>query len=229
MWNGKRKAITFSYDDGVTQDIRLIEILDKYGIRATFNLNSGLFGTEHTLNRQGVVVRHDKVPPSEVAKIYRAHEVSAHTLTHPHLTGLCEDEIIRQVERDRLALSDMVGYEVVGMAYPGGGFQNSDRVERVIRNHTGIKYARTISLSYSFNPTENLYRYKPTAFHLDFADLYHLADEFFGSDEGGVFYIWGHSYEFDIRDTWDEFEKFCAYISRRPDVFYGTNKEILLP
>lgn len=39
MWNGKMKAVTLSYDDGVAQDIRLIELLDRYGLRATFNLN----------------------------------------------------------------------------------------------------------------------------------------------------------------------------------------------
>ncbi len=229
MWNGKRKAITFSYDDGVKQDVRLIEILDKYGLRATFNLNSSLFGQQRELGVNGIKVRHDKVSPTDVASIYKNHEVAAHTLTHPHLTTLADEEIVRQVEQDRLKLSEMVGYEVVGMAYPGGGFQNSDRVERAIRNHTGIRYARTISLSYSFKPSENLYRYNPTAFHMDIPTLYHLADEFFNVESEGVFYIWGHSYEFDAKDTWAEFEKFCAYVSGRPDVFYGTNREILLP
>ena len=41
-WNGKNKAITFSYDDGVTQDIRLIELLNKYNLKCTFNINSEL-------------------------------------------------------------------------------------------------------------------------------------------------------------------------------------------
>ena len=39
----KPKALTVSYDDGVRQDKRLIEILQKYGLKRTFNLNSGLF------------------------------------------------------------------------------------------------------------------------------------------------------------------------------------------
>ena len=39
----KLKTVTFSYDDGTTQDIRLIELLNKYGLKCTFNLNSGLF------------------------------------------------------------------------------------------------------------------------------------------------------------------------------------------
>ena len=169
-----------------------------------------------------------KIPASELAKIYKNHEVAAHTLTHPHLPPLPDAEVIRQVERDRLNLSDIVGYEVVGMAYPGGGMNNNDRVARLIKSHTGIRYARTISLGYSFLPQEDLYRYKPTAFHLDFKNNYSLARDFFEREEEGVFYIWGHSYEFDINNTWDEFDDFCKYVSGRDDIFYGTNKEILL-
>ena len=180
------------------------------------------------LIREGKEVNHTKIPASELASIYKNHEVAAHTLTHPHLPYLSDDEVIRQVERDRLNLSEIVGYEVVGMAYPGGGMNNNDRVARLIKNHTGIKYARTISLGYSFLPQPDLYRYKPTAFHLDFADNYRLAADFFERETEGVFYIWGHSYEFDIHNTWDQFEDFCKAISGRPDVFYGTNKEILL-
>ena len=60
MYHGKRKAITFSYDDGVTQDRRLIEIFNRYGLRATFNLNSELLGRSGELLREGVCVRHDK-------------------------------------------------------------------------------------------------------------------------------------------------------------------------
>ena len=37
-----QKILTFSFDDGVTQDIRLIEMFDRYGLKGTFNLNSGL-------------------------------------------------------------------------------------------------------------------------------------------------------------------------------------------
>ena len=228
MWNGKKKAITFSYDDAVTQDIRLIEILDKYGLKATFNLNSELLGMDGKLIREGKEINHIKNPASKIARIYKNHEVAAHTLTHPHLPPLSDDEVVRQVERDRLNLSELVGYEVVGMAYPGGGMNNNDRVARLIKSHTGIRYARTISLGYSFLPQADLYRYKPTAFHLDFEDNYRLADDFFNRETEGVFYIWGHAYEFDIHDTWGKFEDFCKYVSGRDDVFYGTNKEILL-
>ena len=175
MFNGKKKAITFSYDDGVLQDRRLVEILNKYGLKATFNINSELLGTKHNLNLGGVTVCHDKIFPDEVATLYAGHEVAVHTLTHPHLPALSDEQIVRQVEEDRKNLSALVGYEVIGMAYPGGGFQNSDRVENAIKRYTGVKYARTISLSYSFKEQTDIFRYKPTAFHKDFRDNYRLA------------------------------------------------------
>lgn len=40
---GLTKALTFSYDDGVEQDMRLVKLLDDHGMKGTFNLNSGLF------------------------------------------------------------------------------------------------------------------------------------------------------------------------------------------
>ena len=228
MFFGKKKAITFSYDDGVLQDRRLVEILNKYGLKATFNINSELLGTERVLTLSGKPIQHNKISRSDVAPLYKGHEVAVHTLTHPHLTYLPDEEIVRQVERDRENLATLVGYEVVGMAYPGGGFQNSERVERAIRLNTGVRYARTISLGYSFTEQENIFRYKPTAYHMDFDVNYHLADEFFAMEGGGLFYIWGHSYEFDVDDTWDKFEEFLRYISHRDGIRYITNKEALL-
>lgn len=231
MWNGKRKAITFSYDDGVLQDRRLIKLLNKYGLRATFNLNSGLLSQPGRLVRGGISVAHCKWEPSEVMRIYPPHEVAGHTLTHPTLPQVEDDnEVIRQVEEDRLALERITGETVVGMAYPGGGVNHNERVANLIRENTGMKYARTTVCTGVFDLPENPYLLHPTAFHLDFENLYALADAFFAdeSDKPLLFYIWGHAYEFDIDDTWEEFEKFCAYIAGHDDVFYGTNREVLL-
>lgn len=41
---GVMKALTLSYDDGVVHDRRLVEICNRYGLRGTFNLNSGTLG-----------------------------------------------------------------------------------------------------------------------------------------------------------------------------------------
>ena len=230
MFNGKMKALTFSYDDGVKQDVRLIEILNKYNLKCTFNINSELLGTPNTLNLSGKTIVHDKVAPEDVKYIYDGHEVAVHTLTHPRLTQHDTAEIIRQVEQDRLNLSELCGYEVIGMAYPCGGVNNDDRVAGVIRENTGVKYSRTITTTDNFDLQDNLYRFNPSVYHMDFEKMVELGEKFLALDAKTpqIFYIWGHSYEFDIDNTYDKFEEFCRMISGKSDIFYGTNKEILL-
>ena len=232
MWNGKTKAITFSYDDGVSQDIRLIELFNKYALKGTFNINSGHFGKDMSFVRDGVYVSHKRIPKNDVARVYKNHEVAAHTLTHPNPTNTEEREIIRQVEEDRLALSDIVGYEVFAMAYPGGGVNNDDRVARILRDYTGVKFARTTTSTYSFDKQTNLYRFDPTVYqHGDgIKKTREIAERFFAleCDEPQLLYIWGHSYELDIHDDWAEMEELLSFIANRDDVFYGTNSEVLL-
>ncbi|MDO5478521.1 MAG: polysaccharide deacetylase family protein [Clostridia bacterium] len=230
MFDGKMKALTFSYDDGVTQDIRLVEIFNKYNLKCTFNLNSDRLGMEGRLERPEYNVNHTKVKPEDVCHIYSGHEVAVHTLTHPNLTVLSDDEVIRQVEEDRIKLSELCGYDVVGMAYPGGHFD--DRVVDLIENHTGVKYSREVQRTKSFEPFTDLYRYKGTLYHhMDWNELFTMGEEFIKlkADTPKVFYIWGHAYEFDIHpERWEQFDEFCRMISGKNDIFYGTNKEILL-
>lgn len=232
MFNGKTKAVTFSYDDGTTQDRRFIKMLDKYGLKGTFNLNSNRFGQPRVLIRNGVTVPHCKPSAEEIADIYAGHEIAVHTLDHPHLTECDEAEIIRQIEEDRKNLERICGYSVVGMAYPGGGVNNDDRVAAVVREHTSMRYARTTTENHSFELQNDLYRFDPTVRHQHWDKLFELADEFLALPEitetPKIFYIWGHTFEFDIDDSWDMMEKFCKKISGRDDVFYGTNREILL-
>lgn len=230
MFSGT-KAVTFSYDDGITQDIRLIEILNKYGLKCTFNLNSELLGQSGQLDRNGKIVTHNKIAPEDVKYVYEGHEVAVHTLTHPNLVLIDnDDEIVRQVEQDRLNLSELCGYEVKGMAYPCGGTNTNGRVQEIIRNKTGIKYARTIISNAEFSKQENLLAFNPTAYHIYIDKLFELAKQFLESEDTKpmIFYIWGHGYEFDAYDTWDDFEEFCKLICGHNDVFYGTNSEVLL-
>ena len=232
MFHGKMKALTFSYDDAVTQDVRLIELFNKYGMKATFNLNSELLGTKNNLVRDGVQITHNKVDAKDVRAIYAGHEVAAHTLTHPALREQTDEEVIRQVEQDRLKLSELVGYEVVGMAYPGGGINFDDRIAKLIEENTGVKYARTGSTTQSFAPYTDLYQYKGSIYHhVEWDKMLEMGEAFLNmkADSPQVFYIFGHAYEFDIwPERWAQFEDFLEMLSGRDDIFYGTNKEILL-
>lgn len=232
MYNGKMKALTFSYDDGVTQDVRLIQILNKYHLKGTFNINSELLGKEGSLVREGVTVNHTKNKPEDVKYIYDGHEVAVHTLTHPNLVTIEDDnEVLRQVEQDRINLSELVGYEVEGMAYPCGGVNCNDRVAEIIKKNTIIKYARTIGVTKSFEPFHDLYQYQGTLYHHgNWEILFDMGKKFLQlqTDTPKIFYIWGHAYEFDIfPERWKVFEEFCEMMSNHADIFYGTNREIL--
>ena len=233
MFHGKKKAVTFSYDDGVVQDRRLVALFNKYGLKGTFNLNSQRFGDGGQLPVDGgVLVDHSRILEEEVATLYAGHEVAAHTLTHPNLTTCDDEEVIRQVEQDRLNLSKLVGYEVVGMAYAGGGVNHDDRVVELIQNHTGIRYARGITRSYNFDEQTDLYRLQPTyEFEKNPGDFLALADRFLNApaEKPQILYIFGHSYRLDANPAWwDMYEEFCAKIAHRDDVFYGTNREVFL-
>ena len=227
-----KKALTFSYDDGVTQDKRLIGLLNKYGMKGTFNLNSELLGKDGYLIREGAHVDHIKVDPAQVRDIYAGHEIAAHTLTHPNLAEVEDDEeIVRQVERDRENLSRIAGYEVVGMAYPGGGVNFTPHVARLVEQRTGIQYARTTIASYNFDRQDDLYQFCPTVYHIMEPDkLFELGKQFLElkPERQQILYVWGHSYEFDFRNAWEQFGRFLEMMSGRDDIFYGTNREVLL-
>jgi peptidoglycan/xylan/chitin deacetylase (PgdA/CDA1 family) len=227
-----KKFLTFSYDDAVTQDIRLIELFNKYGMKATFNLNSENLGKDGELIREGVRVSHKKIAPEDIKHVYAGHEVAGHTLTHPFLPNMQdEQEIIRQVEQDRLNLSALCGYEVVGFAYPGGGINYSERVAKIIEKNTGVKYCRTTVSSHNFDTQTDLFQFKPSVYHhAEWDKLFELGERFLNleTDKKQVFYVWGHAYEFDIHDTWSRFEEFLQMMSGRKDIAYVTNKDALL-
>ena len=230
--NGWKKALTFSYDDGVLQDRRMVALLNKYGMKATFNLNSELLGQEEYLIREGVKVNHTKVAAKEVRGLYEGHEIAVHTLRHTNLSRITDTAtIIRQVESDRENLSCLAGYPVVGMAYPGGGVNYTEKVAELIKNYTEIKYARTTICNYGFEKQRDLFQFKPSVYHvMEMEKMFDLGRKFLEMkpDSPQIFYIWGHSYELDIHDTWSEFERFLEMLSGNEDIFYGTNREVLL-
>lgn len=230
MWQGKRRAVTFSFDDGVVQDVRLVELLNKYGLKGTFNINSGKFGIKDTIVRNGRSVCHDRILESDICRIYEGHEVAAHTLTHPNLTTVSDEVIIREVEEDRKRLSALLGYEVLGMAYPGGGVNNNEHVAEVVLKNTGIRYARTTTSTYSFEKQDNLLRFNPSVYYIEDC-LGQVVRRFLEceSDEPSLLYIWGHSYEMDAEYiSWERFEEICRMLSGHSGIFYGTNKDVLL-
>lgn len=225
MFYGKMKAVTFSYDDGMTQDKRLIEMFDRYGLKGTFNLNSGMMNRDHYPPTGPVRYR---IRPHEIKDVYEGHEVAVHTANHPNLTTLDREGILQEVEQDRLALENLVGYPIIGMAYPCGGINNDERVVNILRTETSIQYSRTITSSFAFDLQEDLLSFNPTVHHSQWEEFESLIDQFLSTEPERpmLMYIWGHSYEFDLDNSWGRMEKACEKLAFHNDIFYGTNRQV---
>jgi len=225
-----KKILTLSFDDGVMQDVRFVELLNKYHIKCTFNLNSGLFGNKHDLSySDDLKCDHTEITADMVKDLYEGHEVAVHTLTHPSLSSISPDSVIHEVEDDRLALEKLCGYHIMGMAYPGGTGYNDSVIKNILQN-TGVRYARTIAPQYNFNFPERFMEWHPTCCILD-DKLFDLTDKFLNTEPADgeppyLFYVWGHSYEFDMYNNWNLPEEFFKMISNRVDIVYATNAEI---
>lgn len=231
MFDNKMKAVTFSYDDGVFQDKRLIRLFNKYNVKATFNINSGLFGKLWNLDVMEHFVPHVRFPENEIRDIYEGHEIAGHSVSHAALESLGDEEFVKELEDDRLKLSELAGYEVVGMAYPGGQGYHTEHYLDLVRNRTGFKYGRTTHSVYNFDLQTNLVRFNPSVYHLEWDKMFELAETFVDlkPETPKLFYVWGHAYELDYsEDAWEKYEEFLKLISGRNDIFYGTNKECLL-
>ncbi|MCH4888421.1 polysaccharide deacetylase [Acidaminobacter sp. JC074] len=217
----KKKAVTFSYDDGILQDKRFVEILNKYKLKATFNLNYGLLGGGQWEDRGHIIRRIDN---HVVNDLYGGHEIACHSLTHPSLVELDEDRLDKELGLDRKGLEDLTGRVIKGMAYPFGTYN-----DLVIKNmkKNGIVYGRTVEDTRNFGLPVDFYRWHPTCHHND-KNIFSIIDDFLNkdSDDLDLLYIWGHSYEFDLDDNWDHFEKIAEALSGHDSVWYATNMAI---
>ena len=220
--NGKKKAVTFSFDDGNVDDLRLIEILNKYGLKCTFNLNSGKMLSNDYWNHKGKEVRHLNYIGNEHA--YDGHEIACHSYTHPHLEELNRADMLNQTALDKKILSYLYDCDVKGMAYPYGSY-NDDVIE--VLKECGIVYCRTVNSTYGYELPQNLLLLDPTC-HFKEDVTFELAEKFVAlkPDSAKMLYIWGHSYELITEDDWQRFDDLCRLLSGHDDIWYATNIEI---
>ncbi len=219
----KRLAFTTSWDDGVVDDRPVVKVLNQLGIKGTFNLNSGKLGRT---GRIRALEETGWLDASEVAELYRGHEVAIHTVSHPHLPMLDPSQIALEVLDDRRALEDLVGYPVRGMAYPFGTV--SPKVIEILRG-LGIVYCRAVgNLEVCFPPAEPLLW--QSTMHI-FHENPPLPERFKlwldNKRRNDAFFVWGHSYEFGKpRVRWDDIEKLFAPCAGHAEVWYCTNIEL---
>lgn len=222
----KCKAVTLSYDDGVRQDKRLISIMKKNGLKGTFNINSGLFSNEPSDVEKG------RMMLEEAYALYTSSgmEVAAHGAKHLHLANVDSAIATYDVISDRVELEKIFDTVIKGMAYAFGNY--SDEVVDILEK-CGISYCRTTVSTERFDIPNDWLRLPATCHHNN-PKLMELAERFVdgvGQTEKWkemprLFYLWGHSYEFDNNDNWNVIEEFAEYIGNRDDIWYATNGEI---
>lgn len=219
---GKRIAVTTSFDDGRVYDRKIVEAFNEWGLKGTFNLNSGKLTKGAPLSLESGKC----LATSEVALLFKGHEVAIHTVNHTFLDRLDRPQIATQVLDDRKALEDLVQYPVRGMAYPYGTY--NQQVIDVLRS-LGIVYCRTVENREQCFPVAEPLAWPATMHQFNENPLPLPArwEQFHARPQvGRVFFVWGHSYEFADRSDWDALPRLFKPLAGKPDVWYCTNIEL---
>lgn len=210
--DGKQHCLTFSYDDGITADEQLIDIFNRYGMKGTFHLNSGFLDTENRINSK------------QVRNLYQGHEIACHSLTHPFPDRIPIIAWTQEIWEDRVTLEQLSSGIVRGLSYPNGSYNNE---VIAAAKSCGIVYSRTTIATENFTLPKDFLMWHPTCHHHTCMEC---ADRFFQpwnwNNCSQLFYIWGHSYEFDRENNWNLMEEFCKKLADNEKIWYATNIEI---
>jgi len=227
---GKTKAVTLSYDDGCRDDIRFSDTISKHGLKCTFNLNCDY-------------MRNENLSVSEVEEHFlsNGHEIAVHGANHRAEGRLRPVEGIRDVLECRLELESKFRIIVRGMAYPDCGIRalsNGVSYEKIKQYLTDldIVYSRTLGGDNDeFELPADWHAWMPTAHHNN-PEIMKYIDKFLNIDfsinaygarlEPRLFYLWGHSYEFERDNNWELLDEICKKLAGKDDVWYATNMEI---
>lgn len=209
------------WDDGVEDDIRLIELLRRHGARASFNLNPGLHGAQ-----RGNTWRYkdtkdvSRLAKGELVDVYEGFTIANHTLTHPWPLKITHVEWRREVVDGRKMLQDIFGQPVEGFVYPYG--QRSDETDRIVQE-AGHTYARGTGPVCASEPPgyppANPFRFVPDC-HFKHPQIMEKLD---AAKAAGapVFYFWGHSYEMIDDDEWARMDGILQTLSEDPEVVWS--------
>jgi len=216
---GRYKALTMSYDDGVVEDERLVQIFNENGIKGTFNINAGLI-------ELGARIRKERI-----RELYQGHEVATHAYTHATLARCPMVEVAAEILKDRAELEEITGQLVRGHAYPNGSY--SEEIKELFQK-LEIAYGRVTSPHPAggmkvYALPEDPLEWRPTCHHKDptLMERGEWLVNYKTKQYLRLMYVWGHSYEFRKDDNWELIENFCKLVGGHEDIWYATNIEII--
>ena len=224
-----RATFTTSWDDGHPHDLRLAELLSKRDFPATFYVPLS--------NREGLPV----MSAGQIRELGTSFEIGSHTLDHCYLTSLHAAEARRQIVDGKHRLEDILGRPVRGFCYPGGEF---DRSHRQLAIDAGFAYART-NVNFVNRPAQDRYRIPTTIQFYPHSRTILLRNYLRKGDwlarnrifrvamqsadiasrvramvdhvcaTGGVFHLWGHTFELDGFDGWKKLDSLLHHVAER--------------
>lgn len=225
----RTKAFTMSFDDGMTDDIRLVNIMGKYGLKGTFNISSA------KLDEDGTAPFPRRITASEAKDLYlpAGHEVAVHGLRHisPYLST--SPVRIREMLEDRIGLERIFGQLVFGMALPDDGRTTPEMIEEF--RSLGFHYCRGLTYRDDFAIPDDFMYLGPTV-KFNHPTLDEKLDRFFAADPNKeyishrdplLFYMWGHSHELRGQDNWYIIDEVGEKLQGHDEVWLATNGEIV--
>lgn len=206
------KIVSLSFDDGTIYDLRFIELLNKYNLKATLNLNSELEDFVWYYNNSIPIKR---LKLNEVKDKYFGHEVASHSLTHPYFSSLNKEEVIRQVEEDVNKLSKIFDCKIEGFAFPFHD-QTEDNIQTV-KDNVELSYIRYSCLNNSYQHLDRYHIHLNALY--DDEDIYDKLEDFKNNNlEDSLFVIAGHAYEFEVKNDWDKIERLLKKLSEEKTI-----------
>lgn len=236
------RIVTTSWDDGDLLDLRIAEILHSCKLAGTFYVPiSGHHGPS--------MMRHGDLR----SLANTGFEVGAHGLSHLILPHCSRKVLIREVETCKQRLEDLIGNEVRMFAYPRGRYSNMAIWAVKRAGYAGARTTQMLSKDLSFDPyrmptTVHVFPHSKSDYVRNAARAANfeagwkyltklrrvggwveLAKTLFDSvwQQGGIFHLYGHSWEIDELGLWDELREVLDYISHREGVLYLCNAGIL--
>ena len=220
--DGKLKAVTFSYDDNIMQNERLMQLFDQYGVKGTFNLNSMIFlpGIANCFSGD-----YQFLSVKKAKKIFsnNRHELATHGRNHRDLSGLPFVHQLADLRKDKDSLERLFGRRFTGHAYPFGHF--NENTKRALQQ-VGIQYARTTRSTFDFLIPNDWYEWNPTCYHKD-VEFMDCVERFITlqPEKTALLYIWGHAFEFDTDKNWGLMEEALKKLAVCNDIWFCTNGE----
>jgi peptidoglycan/xylan/chitin deacetylase (PgdA/CDA1 family) len=143
----------------------------------------------------------------ELVNVYNGFEICSHSMTHPYLTDLSDDQLQWELQTSRHILEDIFQKPVLGFCYPFNVY--NDSVRDAVRS-AGYKWARGNQHLENIYPPVDPFGFHPSCHFLD-KDFW---DKYDRQKRGNsVFFFWGHSYELVNDAMWENFESTINRIS----------------